>query len=423
MNFSTSEILDKLSILELKRKYIKNVDKLVNIITEIDYIKSLNLNTESLEYKCLYIINEYIWHLMDKTKTVDLNTIEYKLLCFQIFQENDARYRCKKLLNTNEEKSYGKSTVIFIGFPEMHPSIKESYTIFLNLYFDNIVYVDDESKIDPYLKYDFIYNILNNNTLSIKYSFLYNLDKKLLIDCIIHHQNIDISESSYNYLNSGKLGDLIHVLYVIKHIYLTTGKKGNLYISNNGDGFGNIVKTHNDIKNLILAQEYINTFNILPNNNIVIDYNLNNWRHSNMLFKEDWITLLSDYYKLKYLKMSWFKYYYFIPKNNNIIINRSTKLHNILFPWEYIISNNKCYFLTFINTDYENFKYKDSVTCLKAESFDEGVKYISSYKQYVGNQSAPLAIAYALGQNYIGELAYPDDAHYKNLPILYNLNN
>lgn len=425
INISFGELCDKLSILEIKKKYIKNEKKLKNINIEIELIKPYILNDiikYELIYKCLYNINLYIWDLMEQTKIKFNDTLNFNKICKQIFHENESRCRCKKLLNIEsniiEEKSYNNVGVIFIGFNGLNENIKNSYIFFLKLYFDDVIYIDNENLINiemiNYNNIKFIYNILKIKNymynFDTNYNYIYNLNKKILID-------INYNEINLNYLNSGELGDLIHVLYVVKYFYLTIGKKGNIYI--NTDNFSRGIDVYEDIKELLEAQEYIgNIFLYNKADNIKIDYDLDNWRNSHYLYKENWIKLLSLHYDLKELDMSWLKNYSYNENNDEIIINRSLKRNINNFPWINITLKNKCKFISFNKIDYDNFICKNNTNILYVNSFNEMVESLSNCKIFIGNQSAPLAIAIALGKNCFGELYYLDSFHYIGLKNL-----
>lgn len=61
-----------------------------------------------------------------------------------------------------------------------------------------------------------------------------------------------------NYLSSGKIGDLIFNLSVINEIYLNSGKKGILYLTNSPEKFHySLQKAYEDIYKIVKSQEYI----------------------------------------------------------------------------------------------------------------------------------------------------------------------
>lgn len=115
---SNGEILDKLSILEIKKKHIKDEDKLKNICAEFDAI--LESASEIVEkhqalYKNLLNVNQKLWDIEDairekeRIKQFDETFIE---LARSVYVTNDERSVIKKQINLNsgsrfiEEKSY-----------------------------------------------------------------------------------------------------------------------------------------------------------------------------------------------------------------------------------------------------------------------------------------------------------------------------
>lgn len=406
---SIGEALDKLSILEIKKTEIIDIEKIKNIEHEIKCISpSLEqfISKHKIYYDCLKIINKIIWDGMENTKNTE-NT-NYLKNCMNVFYNNDARFRCKKILNKLsfseivEEKSYGKDIIYLIGTDKMCEDIISTYTNYLSFYFDNVIYSNN-------LMENFENFQINKNQEDSKYSHLYSNNVLLKkIGEITHSENL-------NYVNRGALGDLIHVLYVIRTIYLTTGKKGNLYINiSAGSEFRHGEETYKDIKNFIEYQEYINEFNIYRGNE-KIDINLDEWRSSNFLFKTDWLKLLSSFYNIPLINMSWTRYTTNEKYSDCIVINRSFYRHINNFPWENIVTKNKCVFVSFNMKDYEVFPYKNNVELINVTNFHEMAQIINSCKFFIGNQSMPLALAYSLNKPCLGELYGPESIFYSGL--------
>lgn len=114
---SIGEVLDKLSILEIKKERITDPTKLKNITYEFDsLVQALNENQINFinEYDDLLSVNRRIWEAEESIrKTIDVN--EVASLATSIHQFNDARAATKKLINLQygskviEEKSYENS--------------------------------------------------------------------------------------------------------------------------------------------------------------------------------------------------------------------------------------------------------------------------------------------------------------------------
>ena len=118
---SLGELLDKISILEIKSKKISNDSKLTNIKKELNGLKKvledLNFNfseTNNL-YEQLYKINLTLWEIEDSIRILEKNEDfgkQFVELARSVYITNDKRFEVKneinKLFNSEyvEEKSY-----------------------------------------------------------------------------------------------------------------------------------------------------------------------------------------------------------------------------------------------------------------------------------------------------------------------------
>jgi hypothetical protein len=117
---SHGEIVDKLSILQIKKKNITDEEKLTNIIKEYDYLVSvvegdLGISLSSPEYLELVSINEELWviedDIRDKERKKEFDE-EFIKLARAVYYTNDVRAKIKKDINLKyssgfvEEKSY-----------------------------------------------------------------------------------------------------------------------------------------------------------------------------------------------------------------------------------------------------------------------------------------------------------------------------
>jgi sulfur transfer complex TusBCD TusB component (DsrH family) len=122
MNIEVShgEIVDKLTILQIKKENITDPSKLDNIIKEYDYLLSivendLGISTESSEYLELLSINKELWviedDIRDKERLKEFDE-EFIKLARAVYFTNDVRAKIKKEINLKyssgfvEEKSY-----------------------------------------------------------------------------------------------------------------------------------------------------------------------------------------------------------------------------------------------------------------------------------------------------------------------------
>jgi hypothetical protein len=119
---SIGEIVDKLSILEIKKDNVTDTEKLKNVTKEYDYLfdivnNGLNISTDSELYKELLSINKELWSIEDdirdkeRDKSFDDGFIS---LARSVYFTNDKRADVKKRINIEygsdfvEEKSYNK---------------------------------------------------------------------------------------------------------------------------------------------------------------------------------------------------------------------------------------------------------------------------------------------------------------------------
>jgi len=124
MNIEVShgEIVDKLTILQIKKENITDPSKLDNIVKEYNYLLSivendLGISTESPEYLELLSINNELWviedDIRDKERVKEFDE-DFVKLARSVYYTNDVRAKIKKEINIKyssgfvEEKSYQK---------------------------------------------------------------------------------------------------------------------------------------------------------------------------------------------------------------------------------------------------------------------------------------------------------------------------
>jgi len=116
---SIGEVLDKLSILSIKKQRIKDPEKLKNVVKEWDHLyselKLHGIDTTGEEYSDLLTVNTELWEIEDalreleSKKAFDSRFVE---LARSVYKTNDKRAEIKKTINIKygsqfvEEKSY-----------------------------------------------------------------------------------------------------------------------------------------------------------------------------------------------------------------------------------------------------------------------------------------------------------------------------
>jgi hypothetical protein len=117
---SVGEIVDKLSILRIKKNNITDPDKLKNISAEYEYLHDIVFNVikiDDAEFYDLVLINEMLWDIEDKIRIMEFDKQfddQFVALARNVYTFNDKRAELKKQINIKykskfvEEKSYEK---------------------------------------------------------------------------------------------------------------------------------------------------------------------------------------------------------------------------------------------------------------------------------------------------------------------------
>lgn len=120
IDVSVSELIDKITILELKQQNIKDKNKLKNIcyeLNKLNKIKSkLNLSEEIHKFEMkLKLVNSILWNIEDRIREKEKHKLfddEFIKLSRDVYINNDQRASIKReidtLVNSDiiEEKSY-----------------------------------------------------------------------------------------------------------------------------------------------------------------------------------------------------------------------------------------------------------------------------------------------------------------------------
>ena len=115
---SIGEIVDKLSILQIKTEFIKDEEKLKNVKTEYDYLYDIVFNEMKIEQSDFFnmvSINQKLWKIeddiRDKERDKEFDNV-FVELARSVYVTNDERAEVKKGINVKygslfvEEKSY-----------------------------------------------------------------------------------------------------------------------------------------------------------------------------------------------------------------------------------------------------------------------------------------------------------------------------
>jgi hypothetical protein len=117
---SNGEIIDKLTIIQIKLERIKDSGKLLNLKMEYDVLRDASaaiLDQEDPLYKSLYNVNCDLWDIEDKIRELERKNdfgAEFIETARSVYIFNDRRSEIKREINIRtssgliEEKSYQK---------------------------------------------------------------------------------------------------------------------------------------------------------------------------------------------------------------------------------------------------------------------------------------------------------------------------
>ena len=115
---SIGEIIDKLSILQIKTSFIKDDEKLNNVKKEYDYLYNIVFNEMKIKQSDFFNmvdINQVLWKIEDDIRDKERDKVfdtEFIELARSVYTTNDKRAEIKKKINLKygslfvEEKSY-----------------------------------------------------------------------------------------------------------------------------------------------------------------------------------------------------------------------------------------------------------------------------------------------------------------------------
>lgn len=215
-----------------------------------------------------------------------------------------------------------------------------------------------------------------------------------------------------NFVVGGMLGDFFHTLFAVKQICLKRNDKAIIYMAeglHEGDKFTfGLEKTFHELYPIVSSQSYVSEFHMKPIHVPDPHINLTTWRTPPNGFIKSWTNMLCSCYSFHMSgEYKWIE----TPKINSdilgkVLIHKSDKRHNADFDMGKYINNiqDEMLFITSSQHEWDIFPYKDKAKLYFVNSIEEMTVAINSCKYFIGNQSAPLAIASSLDVNRFAEL-------------------
>lgn len=294
----------------------------------------------------------------------------------------------------------------------------------ISIDYDGKFFTTLELKPHTYYMFKLDDSVKNVGLIIDNYNFLeISADPNIVVNNGLVNFKEDENNNTINYVMGGRMGDFFQVLYVVQQYYKKTGKKGNIYITDNlsygGDAFTKPLNIlYPDLVPILKEQEYINKFEVF-NGQVDNFINLNDWRKPNNLQPKNfpWINLFNKVYLSEFNDLTyepWIKYH---EVNNDfkdvVIIHRAHyRITDDTINWQQLIRDNKCVFVGFDDIQYDRFPYKHMLPFHKINNFTEFCAILNACKFYVGNQTGPFSIAHAMDVPRLCELFSVDACHY-----------
>jgi hypothetical protein len=113
-----------------------------------------------------------------------------------------------------------------------------------------------------------------------------------------------MTENTISYLAGGMMGDFINTLSIVNEKYISTGKKGVVYLSIKGDGFRlGLEQAYKDTYQIVSNQEYIDCYSIY--NNEPVDIDLTDWRYNPNVDFKNWYIKFKETYQVEWGQHPW----------------------------------------------------------------------------------------------------------------------
>lgn len=221
-----------------------------------------------------------------------------------------------------------------------------------------------------------------------------------------------------NFLLGGRMGDLIHQLYVVKN----TPGSHNLFITDNrslhSDGFMlPIGETCDELWPILKEQDYMRTVQPMPfdilgfgENQTGDHINLSMWRR--YVYSDSWTPLLSKTFNVPIVPGAWIM----LPKISEW--SERVVFHCSVYParrghWNIPIDKYNDDRAVFVGTPEEYRLFGYEMEFYQPRDLKEHFDIINSCKCFIGNQSAPLAMAHALDVPRLAILNKADEIAYR----------
>jgi hypothetical protein len=207
-------------------------------------------------------------------------------------------------------------------------------------------------------------------------------------------------------LVSGKLGDLIHSLYVCQVLFNHFNKKSVVYITDTIEPFENGLQgTYGELRDSIIMQPWCEDFRMW--NNEPIEVNTTLFRRSPKLYRNCWKEIFNETFSTPILTGAWLEYHSPKKRENTLVISRRYKtpmLQKAKGTYELFIEQYEDVIFLGSEHDYNMFDLKEKCRLVIPNTISDWLFNIKTCGLFMGNQSSPLAMASALDVSRVAEL-------------------
>lgn len=442
IQISVGEFLDKFSILEIKKDLIRDDpygERIKNVLLEYNEYEPTAQSLMSKNrrigyyYRCLININRDLWNIVDAVKGLDGKTYTKEQLLelySDCFIKTTYRFMIKSKINNlsqsrlKEQKDCAVKDTLFLYVTLARELLEYNSKINYWICFFNRTVIVMNKKFHRFGKklfsdVDFmdsseIVEDINNGDVTDetlkKHLYPYD-DFEPVPRFLNEYDHSDTEGVVLDYLVGGRLGDMIHCLYVIYSNYLQYKIKGNIIITNNPHHLGDkFLKTPSEviepIREILLSQKYISSIRFDDSDEIEYDINLNLFRHSKVLYTHNWLEIMSDTFGVGFHTKSYLKFIhnplrYDIVRpdiSDYVLIHRKTTEGRICEEFtpflKEIVSKNKCIYIYFGKDDNPDFP---EIEHHQMKDLYELLYLLRNARFCVSNQTGVLAFCFAMG--------------------------
>lgn len=414
LEVSLGEALDKLSILELKAQLLTDPEKVALVEYEISLLDDLREERDRhlLLYRQLLHVNRQIWDLTEAVWKLVPTDPDFAELTHRTFTCNQYRFRIKNRLNganggVREQKSFGGTSVTL-----RIDDLAEFYRNLAVINYQRVLY----DRVDVVTELPAVKQIFS--------------DLAVVPDSATARPLAAVSrppdERPFEfppvaYVSGGLLGDFIHQLSVVEETFLATGRRGRVYLSRHGDAFGlGLERAYADLSPIVASQDYVESFQIHAGE--PFEVNLSGWRQSALLYAADWRRIFADAFEVSWGAHKWLTLPADREYEDTILIGLS-KNRPPQVDWAFLKRlPGPALFVTDNPAERDHWlaATRSDLPIRVLPSLYDLYRAICGCKLFIGNLSAPLAVAMAAHRPCVGLASHSvDDVHARGLEALW----